>query len=85
MARRAKRLSIRAQLLEEGGPALWDRFMAELREEHIGLPAGPTPDGRSVRERLQEAYLRVVAESEAGARRGPDAAAFRGTTAHRRA
>jgi hypothetical protein len=59
--------------------------MAELREEHIGLPAGPAPDGRSVRERLQEAYLQVVAESEAGARCGPDAAAFRGTTPHPRA
>ena len=75
----SRELSIRAQILEEGGRALGDRFMAELREEHLGLPAGPAPDGRSVRELLQEAYLRVVAESEAEARRGPDAAVFRGT------
>jgi DNA-binding HxlR family transcriptional regulator len=50
-------LAIRAQLLEEGGPELHERFMAELREEHLGIPAEPTPDGKSVRERLHEAYL----------------------------
>jgi DNA-binding HxlR family transcriptional regulator len=51
-------LSIRARLMEEGGPPLWERFMAELRQEHLGggLPAGP-----SVRGELQAAYLRVVA------------------------
>jgi DNA-binding HxlR family transcriptional regulator len=54
-------LSIRAQLLEEGGPTLWERFMAELRDEHLGIPVGPAPDGKSVRERLQEAYLEVLA------------------------
>lgn len=53
-------LSIRAEVLEDGGPELWDRFMAELREEHLGLPVGPAPDGRTVRERLQDAYLAVV-------------------------
>lgn len=53
--------SIRARVLDEGGPQMWDRFMAELREEHLGLPAGPPPGGATVRERLQEAYLSVVA------------------------
>lgn len=50
-------LAIRAQLLEEGGPEFRERFMAELREEHLGIPAEPAPDGKTVRERLREAYL----------------------------
>jgi DNA-binding HxlR family transcriptional regulator len=51
-------LSIRARLMEEGGPPLWARFMAELRQEHLG---GGLPPGPSVRGELQAAYLRVVA------------------------
>jgi DNA-binding HxlR family transcriptional regulator len=47
-------LSIRAQLLEEGGPAMWDRFMVELREAHLGRRA--RRDGQSVVEQLQAAY-----------------------------
>src|SRR5215207_8790494 len=39
-------LSIRARVLEEGGPELWDRFMAELRQELLGIPADPVPGGR---------------------------------------
>jgi DNA-binding HxlR family transcriptional regulator len=31
-------LAIRAQLLEEGGPPLWDAFMDELRHAHLGTP-----------------------------------------------
>ena len=31
--------------------------MAELREEHLGVPAGPSPAGRTVRQRLHDAYL----------------------------
>jgi len=52
-------LSIRARLLEAGGPPLWARFMAELRQEHLGegLPPGP-----SVRGELEAAYRRVLAE-----------------------
>lgn len=53
--------AIRARVLGEGGPSMWDRFMAELREEHLGIPAGPSPDGTTVRERLQEAHRAVVA------------------------
>jgi DNA-binding HxlR family transcriptional regulator len=56
-------LSIRARVLGEGGPELWDRFMAELRQEHLGIPAGPAPDGRTVRQTLQDAYRAVVARS----------------------
>ena len=32
----SEELSIRAQLLEEGGRDMWERFMQELREEHLG-------------------------------------------------
>lgn len=54
-------LSIRAQLLEEGGPELWEDFMDELREVHLDLPrpAG-TP---SVLARLRAAYEAEVARS----------------------
>ena len=55
----SEELSIRARLLDEGGPELCERF--KLRAEHLGLPAGPAPDGMTVRQRLQEAYLAVVA------------------------
>jgi DNA-binding HxlR family transcriptional regulator len=53
----SEELSIRAQLLEEGGPAMWEAFMAELRHIHLGSPA---PD-RSVSAELQAAYEAVVA------------------------
>jgi DNA-binding HxlR family transcriptional regulator len=53
-------LSIRAQLLEEGGPQLWEKFMAELRIEHLGAPANSSAE-QSVRETLQAAYEEVVA------------------------
>ena len=47
-------LAIRAELLERGGPELWDEFMDELREQHLGVPR---PAGsESVFDRLQAAY-----------------------------
>lgn len=57
-------LSIRAQLLEEGGPKMWKEFMAELRETHLGAkPSGRSKAGRpSVLARLQAAYEAVVAK-----------------------
>lgn len=54
----SEELSIRAELLEEGGPALWERFMSELREEHL---AGERKAGASVRASLQAGYEAVVA------------------------
>jgi DNA-binding HxlR family transcriptional regulator len=54
-------LSIRAQLLEEGGPKLWDDFMDELREQHLGIKR--RKKGPSVFEKLQKAYLAVVAKN----------------------
>jgi DNA-binding HxlR family transcriptional regulator len=59
----SKALSIRAQLLEEGGPEMWEQFMAELREEHLGSAAGRRRKkaGAPVRETLQSAYEAIVA------------------------
>ena len=51
-------LSVRAELLENGGPELWEDFMDELRVLHLG--AAPKPGRRSVMERLQEAYETAV-------------------------
>jgi DNA-binding HxlR family transcriptional regulator len=52
-----RELSIRAQLLEEGGPVMWEAFMAELRSLHLGR-ARPE---RSVIKELTEAYLAAIA------------------------
>lgn len=35
----SEELSVRAGLLEQGGPPMWEAFMAELREVHLGTPA----------------------------------------------
>jgi DNA-binding HxlR family transcriptional regulator len=61
-----KELSIRAQLLEEGGPKLWSAFMDELRSLH--LTGSPNPDMKksnrpSVLQKLNEAYLAAVAKT----------------------
>ena len=47
-----RELSIRARLLEEGGPEMWEAFMAELRSLHLGAVA---PE-RSVIKELTDAY-----------------------------
>jgi DNA-binding HxlR family transcriptional regulator len=52
----SEELSIRAQLLEEGGPEVWNAFMDELRSFHLGMPA----TGRSVFAELQAAYEAVI-------------------------
>ena len=55
-------LSVRAELLERGGPELWERFMDELREQHLGIPRAPgTP---SVIAQLRATY--EAATEEAG-------------------
>jgi DNA-binding HxlR family transcriptional regulator len=50
-------LSIRAEVLERGGPRMWNAFMAELREVHLGKRRRGTR--QSVRLQLQKAYERV--------------------------
>jgi DNA-binding HxlR family transcriptional regulator len=53
-----RELRARAEVLERGGPELWEQFMAELRHDHLGTePPGATP---SVRERLHAAHLAAV-------------------------
>jgi DNA-binding HxlR family transcriptional regulator len=54
-------LSIRAELLEDGGPQMWDAFMEELRAIHLGSP----PPARSVFAELQAAYEATVARTRA--------------------
>jgi DNA-binding HxlR family transcriptional regulator len=56
----SEELSIRARLLEEGGPPLWEAFMDELRGIHLGAPAR----GPSVLAGLQAAYEEVVARKK---------------------
>ena len=53
----SEELSIRAELLEDGGRDLWEAFMAELRTLHLGAPSS----GPSVLAGLQSAYEAVVA------------------------
>jgi len=55
-----RELSVRAQLLEEGGPALWNDFMDELRAVHLGAPMPPGP---RVTDRLRAAYAAAVGQS----------------------
>lgn len=56
-------LAIRAELLENGGPALWDAFMDELRELHLGIPR--TDGSGSVLGALTDAYLAELERSGA--------------------
>jgi DNA-binding HxlR family transcriptional regulator len=48
----SRALSVRAELLEKGGPELWDAFMDELRHVHLGAKRPK----RSVAAELQAAY-----------------------------
>ncbi|MEZ5089619.1 MAG: hypothetical protein R2719_07755 [Micropruina sp.] len=52
-------LSIRAELLERGGPSCGRRSWTRLRELHLGLDRGPA--ARSVLAELTAAYLAEVA------------------------
>lgn len=55
----SEELSIRAELLENGGPAMWEAMMAELRSIHLGTER----PARSVLTELQRAYEQVVARN----------------------
>ena len=54
----SEELSIRAELLEKGGPEMWAAFEQELRSMHL---REPTPE-RSVFTELTEAYRAVLAK-----------------------
>ena len=55
-ARPSFELSQRAQVLEEGGPPLWDEFMQELRHIHLGSPAPAV----SALAKMQAAYEAAI-------------------------
>ncbi|EJN02106.1 helix-turn-helix domain-containing protein [Phyllobacterium sp. YR531] len=59
-------LSIRAELLEDGGPIMWEEFMNELREIHITNPIGGTNGqvASSVLARLTAAYIQTCERME---------------------
>jgi len=59
----SRQLSIRAELLEQGGERMWKAFMTELRSIHMGAPA----PRRSVFAELRAAFESVMAQ-EARAR-----------------
>lgn len=56
----SRELSIRAKILEDGGPKLWAEFMTELRHLHLGAPAPK----RSVFAKLQSAYEAELAKKQ---------------------
>jgi DNA-binding HxlR family transcriptional regulator len=62
----SEELSIRAQILEDGGAPLWNDFMDELRSIHLVPPEqlsqmmNALPGPESVRARLQAAYEAAV-------------------------
>lgn len=56
-----RELAVRAELLERGGPPLWDAFMDELRHLHLGAPRPQ----RSVFAELQAAYQAALGAAQA--------------------
>jgi DNA-binding HxlR family transcriptional regulator len=58
--RASHELSVRAELLEQGGPRLWEAFMAELRHLHLGQKRPK----RSVSAELQAAYEKATIGTE---------------------
>jgi DNA-binding HxlR family transcriptional regulator len=58
----SEELSIRAEVLEKGGLAMWKQFMEELREAHLGegVPHRSRKAHVPVRDRLQSAYEQVI-------------------------
>jgi DNA-binding HxlR family transcriptional regulator len=57
----SRELSVRAEILENGGPTLWCAFMEELRHLHLDAPAPM----ESVFSKLQAAYQAAIAEPRA--------------------
>jgi DNA-binding HxlR family transcriptional regulator len=56
--RASKELSVRAKILEDGGPKLWAELMTELRHLHSEEPAAKS----SVFAKLQSAYEAAIAK-----------------------
>ncbi|MEO1090558.1 MAG: helix-turn-helix domain-containing protein [Pseudomonadota bacterium] len=55
-------LAARAEVLEKGGPEMWDQLMHELREMHVHHREAPFAG--SVRERLKAAYETASRKAE---------------------
>jgi DNA-binding HxlR family transcriptional regulator len=66
----SEELSIRAELLEKGGPPMWEKFMEELRHEHLGTPSATPPDA-TVRATLHAGYEAVIARKARDAEHVP--------------
>ena len=58
-------LAVRAELLERGGPTMWNAFMRELRHLHLGARR----PRRSVRAELKAAYDKATAARARGTAR----------------
>ena len=58
----ADEYAARAEVLTAGGPPLWEAFMDELREAHLGTRRGKAPDGPTVAARLEAAYAASVTD-----------------------
>lgn len=67
----SEELSVRNALLEEGGPPLWEAFMAELREVHLGSAVAAQPPATPIAARLRAAYETEKAKrADSNAQRG---------------
>jgi len=59
----SKELAARARVLADGGPSLWQEFMCELREQHLGVKQRKRRRKGSVRERMQAAYEEIARDA----------------------
>jgi len=67
-------LRIRAELLRDGGPQLWEQLMDELREVHIGIPR-PAARPTEASDHLRHAYAQIADRPPIALRRREDSAA----------
>ena len=61
----SEELSIRAILLEQGGPKMWEQFMRELRQAHLGEAPAADAEEVPVWMQLRAAYEAVMARKAA--------------------
>lgn len=62
----SRTLRVRAEVLQGGGPELWDEFMNELRARHLEPNRLDTRarDRRTATQRLEDAYRKALAEDD---------------------
>lgn len=53
-------LAVRAELLAEGGRPMWEAFMDELRQRHLGAPI-PDSHGPTVTDQLAHVHTQALA------------------------